>query len=590
MVISAAEAKSLLGQTTQAITPTISPEEARSLLAPSVPLSGIEQLKRIAATPGQTLLEAGQTLSKIVQGLPGAQPLARRIVSTLPEPIRQRLAALQVKGDILPQATPVAKIGGALTGGLTAGILGGEAGGAALGTEALAPAVRGITEAFPKLAPRALRTAGTGLFGLAADPGHRLRGLLTGGALGTTAEALGLTPQAFRAIRRGAGKILAPILPHQEAATILDDLSGGKGIEENAKEVAKDIKRNSEERVRTSNENFENIKKAVGNKKLFQAPPKEKPSIIQLLPETIAKEKKVIPKPTGEYNKLPKSAINEYTPDLKILHKNYLDNPTFENAKNLRTELGAESARPAPDVLSRRAKQAVIIGKKAINDDMFNFLNKADKTGNLTKDFQNAIDYHRKEVIPYRANKTISQISKGKITNPKNISTVFKYPEGEPEESEAVQNYEKTLKVANDLGQSGKNKILFNEIAGLGKNPQKMVEAFEPRGALDKKGFNEYIAPELRERIKNLGAKVSRQKLAGLGAGVVAGKFTGIPIAGEAVGGIIGRALLPKLLKGLPRTVVKGISRPSTQIGARNLQLLLRSLLASRSAQQRGMQ
>lgn len=545
-----------------------------------------QNVESLFAAPGQTLLEAGQTLSRLVQGLPGAQPLARGIVGAVPKSVRRRLAALQVKGDILPQAPTPVKLGGALLGGGTAAELGGAGLGTALeGVPALSKIAQ-LAERFPKIA----RTAGTTAFGALASPGQRERGALLGAGLGTAAEAVGAAPQVFGAISRGARKILSPILPHQEAANILDDLSGGKGIEENAKEVAKNIKSNSEERVKTSNENFENIKKAVGNKKLFQVPPKEKPSVIQLLPGTVIKKEKAIPKPTGKYNKLSKSTINEYTPDLKILHKNYLDNPTFENAKNLRTELGAESARAAPDVLSRRAKQAVIMGKKAINDDMFSFLNKADKTGNLSNDFQDAIDYHRKEVIPYRVNKTISQISKGKITNPKNISNTFKFPEGAPEESEEAQNYEKTLKVANDLGQSGKNKILFNEIAGLEKKPQKMVDAFEPRGALDKKGFNEYITPELRGRIKNLGTKVSRQKLAGIGAGVIAGKFTGLPIAGEALGGVVGRALLPKLLKGLPRTAIKGISQPSTQIGARNLQLLLRSLLASRSTQQREQQ
>lgn len=537
--------------------------------------SELERLKRIAATPGETLLEAGQTLSRIVQGLPGAQPLARGAVGLLPESVRRGLAALQVRGDILPQATPVARIGGALTGGITAGILGGEAGGAALGTEALAPAVRGITEAFPRLAPRAIRTAGTGLFGLATDPGHRLRGLLTGGAFGTTAEALGLAPQTFRAIGRGARKILSPILPHQETANILDDLSGGKGVEENTKALAKDIKNKFEEKEKKSSANFNPIFKQVGKDNIYTAG----------IPE-----EKLFPEVTSQYDKLPKSTFDNFTTDLKDAHKRFIKNPTFKNAHDLQSDLGAESARPAIGSSERSAKQAVIKARRALKSDMSDFLNRSDKTGDLANKYQEAIDFHREEVIPYKSHKTLFKIAKGELTNPKGISNIFKFPEGAPEESEEAQNYAKTLKVVDDLGQSGKNKILFNEIAGLGKNPQKMVDAFEPRGALDKKGFNEYITPELRERIRNVGAKISRQKLAGLGAGMIAGKFTGLPIGGEAVAGIIGRALLPKLLRGVPRIGAKAIQQPSKQIAARNLQLLFRSLLTNRAAQQRGMQ
>ena len=575
MVISANEAKALLGQGT---TPTISPEEAKSLLASSVPQqpSELEQLKRIAATPGETLLEAGQTLSRIVQGLPGAQPLARGAVGLLPESVRRRLAALQVRGDILPQATPAARIGGALTGGITAGILGGEAGGAALGAEALAPAVKGITEVFPRLAPRAIRAGGAGLFGLAADPEHRLRGLLTGGAIGTTAEALGLTPQAFRAIRRGAGKILAPILPHQEAANILDDLSGGKGIEENTKDLAKDIKKIGNEKIKESGKNFDNIISKAGDESIYdetQPPSKESYRILE---------------------KWKRSPIDNYTPTLKDAHEEFMEIPTFDKAHKLQSTLG----RIGSDILKnpRSNFQEKDIGRRFLNahdrllNDMNIHLKNIDKTGGLSNEYNAARDFHREEVVPYESHKTLFKIVRGDLKNPKGISNIFKFPEGAPEESEEAQNYEKTLKVANDLGQSGKNKILFNEIAGLGKNPQKMVDAFEPRGALDKKGFNEYITPELRERIKNLGTKISRQKLAGLGAGVIAGKFTGLPIAGEALGGVIGRALLPKLLRGIPRVGAKAIQRPSNQIAARNLQLLFRSLLANRANQQTGMQ
>ena len=538
--------------------------------------SEIEQLKRIAATPGETLLQAGQTLSRIVQGLPGAQPLARGIAGLLPEHVRRGLAALQVKGGILPQATPAARVGGALLGGGTAAELGGAGIGAGLrALPEVAPGLAGITRAaerFPKLA----RTLGTTAFGALVSPGQRGRGALLGAGLGTAAEGVGAAPELGGALVKGARKILAPILPHQEAADILDDLSGGKGIEENTKALAKDIKKIGNKKINESGKNFDTVISKAGNESIYdetQPPSKEGYRILE---------------------KWKRSPIDNYTPTLKDAHEEFMEMPTFDKAHKLQSTLG----RIGSDILKnpRSNFQEKDIGRRFLNahdrllKDMDTHLKNIDKTGELSNEYNAARDFHREEVVPYESHKTLFKIVRGDLKNPKGISNIFKFPEGAPEESEEAQDYAKTLKVANDLGQSGKNKILFNEIAGLEKKPQKLVDAFEPRGALDKKGFNEYITPELRERIKNLGTKVSRQKLAGLGAGVIAGKFTGLPIAGEAIGGVVGRALLPKLLKGIPRAGAKAIQRPSDQIAARNLQMLVRSLLANRATQQRGMQ
>lgn len=544
-----------------------------------IPLT--DQVESLLAAPGQTLLEAGQTLSRITQGLPGAQPLARGIVSALPESVRRGLAALQVKGDILPQAPAPVKVGGALLGGGTAAELGGEAIAPALEAIPGGAAITKFAQRFPRLA----RTAGTSAFGALTSPGQRFRGAALGAGLGAGAEAVGAAPQIAKFGIEKAKGLLRPFAAETDAQNILRKLGQNRNLEENSKAMASDIKNKSEEIEDESDKNFSPIFDKVGGKFIYRDLPKKEPSLIQLLPGTLIKEKREVPVDLGEYNKLPKSIIREFTPDLKQLHNEFIKKPTFRNAANLRTELGAESARPGIDVLSRRAKQAVTKARQSLNNDMFSFLNRTDKTGDLAKKYQDAIDFHREEYVPYKSNRQIWKIAKGEVTNPRNITTIFKSPEGEEE----GENFTKTSKVLNDLGTDANKKILFNEL-GKAKNAKDLINRFKK---LDQQRLGSYVTPDLQQSIEGLENKVSRKEIAqraagGLG-GAALGSLSGFPIFGTATGATIGATTLPRLLKGLAR---RGISQgtrkglPAASRSAENLQRISRLLLAIRGQQQ----
>jgi len=556
--------------------PTKKPKAAQ---AQQMPLT--EQIESLLAAPGQTLLEAGQTLSRIVQGLPGAQPLARGIVGALPEPARRGLAALQVKGDILPQAPAPVKFGGALLGGGTAAELGGEA---------LAPALEAIPggAAITKLAqrfPRLARTAATTAFGALTSPGQRFRGAALGAGLGAGAEAVGAAPQIAKFGIQKAKALLSPFAAETDAQNILRKLGQNRSLEENSKSMALDIKNKSEEIEKESDKKFSPVFDKVGEKLIYKDLPKKEPSLIQLLPGTLIKEKKEAPIDLGEYNKLPKSIIREFTPDLKQLHNEFIKKPTFRNAANLRTELGAESARPGIDVLSRRAKQSVTKARQSLNNDMFSFLNRTDKTGNLADKYQDAVDFHRNEYVPYKSHRQIWKIAKGEVKNPRNITTIFKAPEGEEE----GENFTKTAKVLNDLGVDANKKILFNEL-GKAKNAKDLINRFKN---LDRQRLGSYVTPDLRGSIEGLEAKVGRKEIAqraagGLG-GAALGSLSGFPIIGTTTGATLGATVLPRLLRGLGRRAIRptrGITPVATQRLPRNLQFLIRSMLAARANQQ----
>lgn len=551
MAITAAEAKSLLGQTAQADASAISPEEARSLLESSAQPTTGQKVEQVLASPGQTLLEGGQTLSRIVQGLPGAQPLARVIVGALPERVRRGLAALQVKGDILPQAPTPVKFGGALIGGGTAAELGGAGLGAAFeGVPALSKVAQ-LAKRFPRLA----RTAGTSAFGALTSPDQRGRGALLGAGLGAGGEIAAEVPQIAKFGLEKAKGLFSPFAAETDAKNTLNELSEGKSLEENSKSMSGLIRNKFNQLLYKSNTNFKSVLDKVGDKDISNS---------KTLKEA-------------------QSSMDEFTPNLKKVFNKFKEKPTFENAHNLRIDLGDEMSFPVLTRADRSAKQSLKNVRDTLKGEMDNFLENSKEAGSSSKEYQSAIDFHKKEVVPYKTNTAIRKIAMGDVKNPRNLTTIFKSPEG----TEEAQNFTKTQKVLDDIGDVGRNKILFNEL-GKARNAQDLVNRFKK---LDQQRLEAHVTPDLKAKMGMLETKIGRKEIAqravgGIG-GATLGSLSGFPVVGTGTGATIGATVLPSLLKAFAKRSIGRASErgfSTSSITPERIQGLNRLLLALRGS------
>lgn len=177
-----------------------------------------------------------------------------------------------------------------------------------------------------------------------------------------------------------------------------------------------------------------------------------------------------------------------------------------------------------------------------LNQDQYNFLDS--QGSDLKNQYLNADTHYATEVSPYLETPKISEIAKGKVTNPKNITSIFQKPEPEVE------------KIVEDMGPDAAHKILYSEVGKLGGNPT-ADQLLNSYSGLGNKGLENYVTPTLSQQMAQLQRSTTKQKamthFGGAVAGYLLGSHFGIPA--EAVGALFGSAALPKALSWLPKSV-----------------------------------
>lgn len=496
-------------------------EKQRRLAAVTTPMDAIKNLLGVGKTGLQIPMVAGQDLGNLLAGIPGAMPLARKITGALPENIRRELAALRTD-RVIDKPTLGARIGG----GVLAGITGAELPGAALGA---IPKIAELAAAFPRIA-RAARPLLLGAGGAAISPEHRLRGFLTGTALGAGLEAPGAAPE----IARGATAIATKISPNRYAKEILkripkyrtgmgeeflNKLSGGEELPENTKKAATAIRRKYGLLQERNTTHFSPVEEAAGKESIYKntlpfnpfkkrgtyitheskpvvgLTPKEATRIINA---SLPKEEPDILFPEQSYVrsiKHPLSPVKNYTPLLRQAHNEFIAKPTYKNANRLQSDLYKQASKlakaPASDQMAHDIKDRMFASRNGLIKDIERHFDTMDPTGNLAKRYEFARNFHREEVVPYH-NKRLIDISKGRIRNPRNLTTTFKNPE------------EDVRKVVDDLGPEFKNRILYHDLrktVGINPTDEKLADAYEK---LTGKGLEEYKAPQLDAQINTL--------------------------------------------------------------------------------------
>ena len=330
------------------------------------------------------------------------------------------------------------------------------------GTEAVGTAIPG--EGFVRgaeMAPALARMLGYGATAAATTPGGIGQRALAGGIAG----AAGLIPEA-----KGLAE---KFMPKRYARHILDTLGEGKGLEENAKDVASSIKKAYGEKTLEDAKNYGKILDKVGNHDIYK---------YRL--------------PLRGYKGVDADLLKKAPGKIESANADFLKDPTFENAHNLQSTIGHETYEPLKNKKNLSLQDRKILEKLADNrddiiTDMHKYLNRADRTGKLSDEYNDAADFHRDEVMPYRSNTPIRMIAKGEITNPRSLSTIFKSPE------------EDTIKVLKDLPIKSQDKIVYNELGKLrgSLTPQKLLDQFDK---LDTKGLDTYASDSLRDQMQTL--------------------------------------------------------------------------------------
>lgn len=231
---------------------------------------------------------------------------------------------------------------------------------------------------------------------------------------------------------------------------------------------------------------------------------------------------------TGEKTIVPNNFQNEvtgidlapYSKDIQKLLKPFSEkinnNMSFKDAHELQSELGTQGAklRTSADGSDRYLGGELLGLRDTLKNDITGSLLANNDTG-LAQQYQEASNFFKNNVAPYRENSTIRNVvlKKGsQEVNPATIGNVLKKDDGS------------ILPIVNQLSPESKNLLLANqlktatqELPGKGSQLERQTDAeklINAYGKLDNKGFSDLRTPEANQVIASLLRDVSRKSIA----------------------------------------------------------------------------
>lgn len=311
----------------------------------------------------------------------------------------------------------------------------------------------------------------------------------------------------------------------QKATNFMEDLLQGSNISDSHLPVLDELRENYNNAAEASSGKYKEVLNE-GDQKRY----------------TGAKQFPGISLNTGEKSITPNNFVNDvnrinltsHSKDIQDLlspfTKSINNNLSFRGAHDLQSKLGEEGAKLATnaDGTQRYLGNQLLDLRNTLKDDITSSL-----TGNgdndLANQYQNASDFFKTNVAPYRENATIRKVVMGqglKEVNPSTIGNVLKKDDG------AI------LPITNQLSDNSKKLLLANALksattlspskAGFlarGADPENLVNAY---GKLDNKGLSYLMTPESQAKISAIMGDLSRQnklKLGLRGAGILGGGF-----------------------------------------------------------------
>lgn len=295
-----------------------------------------------------------------------------------------------------------------------------------------------------------------------------------------------------------AKNIIESISPKKQTKELLQNLSGGaESTQKASRDIAKEIKQKYASNYAQPQINYEFINKQIGDKRLYD-------KVDPLISTAMDKEKNIIKK----------------VEDLKVgdLFKNFKNNPTYENAHKLQSELGVMIGDLKNQIKMGTATREEINKisniRNQLKDDIKSFLKKeGDKDGfNYHDMYDKATELYDKNVVPYLSNNKLRQLNREGRTNVEKIEDVFKNPYDIEHPITGKTEKGPINRILEDLTPETKNKMLFNEIGGHAKSekPLELVDSLKKAlqgdfAHLDNPSLQENIAEILkRNRNQNL--------------------------------------------------------------------------------------
>jgi hypothetical protein len=577
---------------------------------------GLNSANSPAISPNSSPIQpsSGSALSNFGLGALGAVRNFGQDIADIPPALAPSIFP---KGQLpqVPRAQGIAGTLGNVAGNIGTFMGGGEALDAARGAaEAIPMAGRafsalGSSNFLPSLARRA---AGSGIYGAITSPQNPGTGAAENAGISTGLDLLGGAPKVY-------GALAQYVKPNQYAKQLIGSLSPGQNLEENAKSLSQDIENAYKKHqgaasdlyspvfnrvgnssiydpltdattTKSTSNNFDNINDVINhlndkNNTELKTPSDLKDYLLNNHGVSFKNNKQILDffnsgrhdiPASSKYISLNPSIADNYNYDLKDLHQQFIKNPTFQNAHNLQAQLGSsirdlQKTRSKSGLTSADSSvlQGNIAAKTALNSDMNNFLGNSNQ--NLSDQYQQANKYFINNVVPYRESPQLSQIANGTLTNPKNIGNLFKSPS------------DNTLKVIDDLGDSGRNKVLYSQLGNINK-PEKLLDALQK---LPNKGFSSYITPQVSQGIEPLANRIMARNLAqrvsggALGAALAHASgsgMLGMDVLGATLGGLANPTVMGAISKALPLdTIAKGASA----VGRTTYPTLTKAILAN---------
>lgn len=249
-------------------------------------------------------------------------------------------------------------------------------------------------------------------------------------------------------------------------------------------------------------------------------------------------------------------AADLYDNDLMGLHDKFSKNPTFNNADKLRSQIGDEMSiyqRQADQNKLQPADYPKLKSLKnsydLITKDQDNFLNGV--SPELQDQYKLFKNQWRENVIPYRSSQTLKTItSKGSDSGitPGAIGKEFSFPD----------SY--TKKIAEDIGPSGRNQILYNAMQSSAPSGDAGALAKALQNAKLNKGYQTYMTPEIDQAGEQFGKRANLNKYYESSKAAMKGAGLGLIMGHPLMGGIAGVAAkegLPLLAKYLAKGAKK---------------------------------
>jgi hypothetical protein len=426
------------------------------------------------------------------------------------------------------------------------------------------------------------RAIGAGTYGAAASPDNRTGGGEMGAGLSVASDFL---PPSARVATQAA----QAFRPEQYADQLLQTLGGGKTIEENQQALAQNIQGAYENQKDAGSALYKPIFDSVGNSSIYDSVRNPAPNNFQNVDQITEHMNDVTGKnfddeddvkdylnskynanldsnkdllnyfnsapnvggsrAGSQYLNMNPGDIVSHDPDLQDLHNKFIQNPTFDNAHILQSQLGSAERQIGkntnPSVYDSGVQKQYIRARGALRSDMSSFLDSSNP--GMANQYNAAASNWEQNVVPYLENPQIAKIAQGDITNPDNISTIF----GSPENN--------TKKVVSDLGQSGINQILYSQLGQqVGKGADKLYSAI-PNLSSKSVGFGSYITPDMQNQFDSLNSKISYRNNLQRGAGALAGLGAShSSYEGALTAAGLGMAASPYVMKALQKVLPIG--------------------------------